>query len=187
MIALAWRRGYRRIILAGHSTGASKALYYQWKAKDRRVKGVMLLGPASDIAGELKRVTSAILIKRVKQARVIARRQPHHLVPAVWGPWSASRYVSLFTPGGVEDLFPYHRLGGRWSALRSVRVPLLIVFGQRDEYLDRSAEDVMRMFKAQARSSRSVTTVVIPRAGHGFTKHHDRLAAVIRGWLRAHA
>jgi len=58
MIALAKQRGYRQIILAGHSTGASKALYYAAKKKNPLIKGLLLTGPASDIAGELKKLAS---------------------------------------------------------------------------------------------------------------------------------
>ena len=42
------KRGFRRFILVGHSTGCQKALYYQYKTKDRRVIGLVLLGPADD-------------------------------------------------------------------------------------------------------------------------------------------
>jgi len=187
MIRFARQQGYKRIILIGHSTGASKALYYQWKTKDPRVKGLILLGPASDIAGELKKVSKTILFKRLKQALAWAQRNPNRLVPTAWGPWSASRYVSLFTPGGAEDIFPYHRLGGRWTALRSVRVPILIVLGERDEYLDRPAADVMDIFQHQARSTQAITTKIIPHTGHGFDKQQTQLASIIRRWLKRYS
>src|SRR5438874_5095553 len=40
MIDLARRAGYRRVILAGHSTGANKVLHYMARVRDRRVAGL---------------------------------------------------------------------------------------------------------------------------------------------------
>jgi acetyl esterase/lipase len=57
-IALAVKSGYRRVILAGHSTGANKVLHYLARTRDRRVVGLILLGPVSDVAGERKRIGS---------------------------------------------------------------------------------------------------------------------------------
>src|SRR5260370_38612640 len=49
MIGFAVKRGYRSVILAGHSTGANKLLHYTARTRDRRVIGLVLLGPIPDI------------------------------------------------------------------------------------------------------------------------------------------
>src|SRR5260370_1037962 len=85
MIAFARRRGYTRVVLAGHSTGANKVLYYT--ARDRRVAALALLGPISDIAGEVKRIGGPALRRRVARAERIARSDPVGLVPRAWGFW----------------------------------------------------------------------------------------------------
>ena len=74
VIAFARRRGYRKIILAGHSTGANKVLYYAAKIADRRVTGLILLGPISDIAGEAKRIGRRELGRRVARASRLAAK-----------------------------------------------------------------------------------------------------------------
>ena len=109
VIAFARRRGYRRIVLAGHSTGANKVLYYAAKTADRRVTGLILLGPISDIAGEAKRIGRRELGRRVARASRLAARDRRALVPSAWGFWSARRYLSLYRPGEAEDVFPYDR------------------------------------------------------------------------------
>src|SRR5262245_12228079 len=93
------RRGYRQIILAGHSTGANKVLFYAARARDRRVDGIALLGPVSDLAAEVKRVGARTLRRRVETAEKLARRDPEALVPREWGFWSAQRYLSLYRAG----------------------------------------------------------------------------------------
>jgi pimeloyl-ACP methyl ester carboxylesterase len=185
MIALARRAGYGKVILAGHSTGANKVIHYVARVRDRRVSGVILLGPVSDIAGEMKRIGRRELRRRVAVAARIARRDPDALVPRAFGFWSARRYISLYRPAEAEDVFPYYRPDARWVALRRVRAPLAVVLGSRDDYLDRRPAEVMEAFERNATRARSFTGIVIPGAGHGFQRHEETLAGSIVRWLQS--
>ena len=183
-ITLARRAGYERVILAGHSTGANKVLHYVARRRGRRVIGLILLGPVSDVAAEMKRVGRRELRRRVAVAERIARRDPNALVPRAFGFWSARRYLSLYRPGGAEDVFPYYRPGARWSALRRVRLPIAAIVGRQDEYLDRPAGALIDAFAWNATGARSFTGIVIPRARHGFQgREHDLARAIVR-WIR---
>ena len=185
MIAFARRCGYARVVLAGHSTGANKVLHYTARARDRRVAAIALLGPISDIAGEMKRIGGPALRRRVATAERIARRDPLGLVPRAWGFWSARRYVSLYKPGQAEDVFPYYRPGARWPALRSVRAPMAVIIGGRDEYLDRGPRELIGAFERNAARSAAFTGAVVAGAQHGFQKREAEVAEVLVGWLRA--
>jgi pimeloyl-ACP methyl ester carboxylesterase len=186
-IALARRAGYDRVILAGHSTGANKVLHYAARGRDRRVIGLILLGPVSDVAAEGKRVGRRELQRRVAVAERIARRDPNALVPRAFGYWSARRYLSLYRPGGIEDVFPYYRPNARWTTLRRVRLPIAAIIGSRDEYLDRPGAALIDAFARNATRTRSFTGIVIPRARHSFqTREHDLARAIVR-WIRAQA
>src|SRR4029453_6445522 len=94
VLAFARQCGYRRVVLAGHSTGANKVLFYASRPRDRRVVGIILLGPVSDVGAEAKRLGRRELRRRVAAAERIARRDPQGLVPRAWGYWSARRYIS---------------------------------------------------------------------------------------------
>jgi acetyl esterase/lipase len=183
MVSFVRLRGYRRVILAGHSTGANKVLYYAARARDRRVNGIILLGPVSDHAAEAKRVGARELRRRIAAVERIARRDPDALVPRAWGFWSAQRYLSLYRPGGDEDVFPYYRPNARWTGLRAVRLPLAAIIGGRDEFLDRPAREVIDAFRVKAMGARSFTGVVVPRARHGFQGHERELADLVVRWI----
>lgn len=184
VIAFARRRGYTRIVIAGHSTGANKALHYVATTRDRRVSALALLGPISDIAGEAKRVGGTELARRVARARRLGARDPKALVPEEWGFWGARRYVSLYRPGGAEDVFPYHGAGGRWTALRAVRVPVAVIVGARDEFLDRPAEVLIDVFEQNARATAAFTGRIVPGALHGFQGREEALATTLVDWIR---
>jgi pimeloyl-ACP methyl ester carboxylesterase len=186
VIAFARQSGYRRIVLAGHSTGANKVLYYAARAaRDRRVGGLILLGPVSDVGAEAKRLGWRELRRRVATAERIARRDPQGLVPRAWGYWSARRYISLYRPGEDEDVFPYYRPGARWTALRSVRLPVAAIVGSRDEFLDRPARALIDAFRLNATRARSFSGTVVPGARHNFQNREQALAELIVRWIRA--
>ena len=150
MIGFAAKCGYRRVILAGHSTGANKVLHYAARTHDRRVTALVLLGPVSDIAAAMKRIRGRELRRRVARAERIASGDPQALVPRAWGFWSARRYLSLYRPGEAEDVFPYYRPNARWAALRGVRAPVAVIVGSRDEYLDRRPAELIAAFERNA-------------------------------------
>jgi pimeloyl-ACP methyl ester carboxylesterase len=183
VIAFAARRGFRRVVLAGHSTGANKALHYASRVRDRRLAALVLLGPVSDVAGEARRIGAAELRRRVAVAERLARRDPLALVPRAWGFRGARRYVSLYKPGTPEDVFPYYRPHARWTALRSVRMPVAAILGGRDEYLDRPPGAVIDTFRRHATGARSFTGVVVPRAGHGFAGRERELTDIVVRWI----
>ncbi len=182
-VAFARTCGYRRIVLAGHSTGANKVLHYAARVRDRRVGGIVLVGPVSDVAAEAKRVGARELRRRVAAAERIARRDPNGLVPPAWGFWSARRYISLYRPGGADDVFPYHRDNARWSTFRSVRLPVAAILGGRDEFLDRPAREVIEAFQRNAVRARSFSGAVVPRARHGFQGHERQLVDLLVRWV----
>jgi pimeloyl-ACP methyl ester carboxylesterase len=183
MVGLARRAGYERVILAGHSTGANKVLHYAARVRDRRVRGLILLGPVSDVAGEAKRIGARELRRRVAVAERLARRDPDALVPRAFGFWSARRYISLYRPGEAEDVFPYYRPGARWTALGRIRAPLAVVVGSRDEYLDRPPAALIEAFARHATGARSFTGLVVSGAPHGFARREEVLARALVGWV----
>src|SRR5437867_9186690 len=185
MIAFARACGYRQVVLAGHSTGANKVLHYAARTGDRRVIGLILLGPVSDIAGEAKRIGRRELRRRVAGAARMARRDPEALVPRAWGFWTARRYLSLYRPGGDEDVFPYYRPGARWTALRSVRLPVAAFIGSRDEFLDRRPQELIDAFRRNASHAPSFTGTVVSGARHGFQSRERELADLIVRWIHS--
>jgi pimeloyl-ACP methyl ester carboxylesterase len=187
MIAFARKAGYSKIVLAGHSTGANKALHYVARTGDRRVTGLVLVGPVSDVAAEMKRLGARELRRRVAVAERIAKRDPDALVPRELGFWSAQRYLSLYRPGATEDVFPYYRPDARWSALSRVRIPLAVIIGSQDEYLDRKAQEVVDAFREHAVRTRSFAGIIMVGAGHGFQDHEGALAGRIVRWVRRRA
>lgn len=184
IIRCARKRGYKKIILAGHSTGANKTLYYLYKTRDRNVKGIVLLGAANDISAEIKRVGEKIYEKELRLAQRLNRRDPSALFASHGYLFTARRALSLFTPGAPEDVFPYYDPKARWKELRSIRVPTAVIFGSKDACLNRPAPKIIDLFRANAPLAKSFSGVIIKNADHGFKGKEKELSREIIRWIK---
>lgn len=183
MIRFAQTFGFSDIILAGHSTGANKALYYCYKTKDASIKRLILLGAISDIVALRKDMGA----KKYNAACAIANRlhkNPCALMPIKYGLFSARRFWSLCHPGEKEDVFPYYAKERIWNALESIRIPLAVIFGSRDEHKDRSATQLIDAFRTHAPLAKQYTGIIIKRADHGFHGKEKELSRAMIQWIK---
>ena len=184
IIRLAKKLGYQNIILAGHSTGANKALYYLYKTQDRGIQGLLLLSPASDIDFDMKKFGKNEAMRRLTLAKELKTKKPFALLPQGFGVWTAQRLVSLLSKGTPEDVFPYYNPRARWKELKSASIPIAVVFGSRDEHLTLPAKKLIEVFRVKAGSTKSFSGITIKGADHGFVKKEKELARTIIRWIK---
>lgn len=183
VIGLAKSFGYKNIILSGHSTGANKVLYYMYKTRDRSVKGLILAGPINDVAAETARIGKKKLLATIKQARKLYKKNPKSLIIQKGRIYSAGRYLSLYEPGWPEDVFPYNNPSANWKELKSICVPIAVILGERDEYLDRPAKDLIKIFQKNATNTKSFFGTAIKGSSHSFIKKEKELAHNVVRWI----
>lgn len=182
-IAFVRRAGIRDIYLAGHSTGCQKSVYWGHK-RGKGVKGIILLAPISDHEAELFRQGKRKFERMLKKAQaLVAGGKPHELVPKdVWYEvLDAQRLVSLYAPNTAENTFPYGRPQQRPVALRSLKIPVLVLWAAKDEYADRPAREVAHWFDTNIKSPHKV--VVIPEVGHGFKGGEAQAAREVKWFI----
>lgn len=201
MVNFAKRLGYKNIILAGHSTGANKAVYYLYRTRDHNIKGIILIGGLNDINAEIKRVGEKEFEKNIRLAERLNKRNPHSFFTSKGFLFTPRRYLSLHRPGTAEDVFPYYNPGANWKELKSVRVPIAVIIGSKDEYLDRPAKKLIEIFQSKAEQNanstrqnfsrknlggqaKSFSGIIIKNAGHGFYKKEKELAGEIINWIK---
>lgn len=183
MIRFVRTLGFTDIILAGHSTGSNKALYYCYKTKDKTIKKLILLGAISDIVAFQKEMGH----KKFTNACAVAndlRKNPRALMPPEYGLFSARRFWSLCHPKEKEDTFPYYDEKRKWNALESIRIPLAVIIGSRDQYLDRAPANYLAAFKCHALLTKRFRGIIIKGANHGFHRREKELAQEIILWIK---
>lgn len=180
-VNFAKRTGVTDVYLAGHSSGAQKAVYWASRTKTTGpVRGIVLLGPLSDYAGTERKFRTAVAYAK----KLMRSGKPHELMPDRFGHWfpiEAQRFLSLYTPDSAEELFPYSQVGRVPRVLRSIRTPILALFAGSDEHQDRPAEDIAAWFIEHIYTGE---TVVIPGVEHSFRGGEESVARSMRKFMK---
>ncbi len=171
--------GYKKIILLGHSTGCQKAVYYQYKTKDKSVKGIILLAPMDDY--NLNRIS---LDKKLKKAISIAKimvskGKAHELTPTWISYYSAARFLSYALPNKAEaKIFNYD---STLKEFRSITRPVLVVIGSKEQNTTKSIKEYISILENATRS-KHFSWAIIKGADHGFHSREKQLAEIIIKW-----
>ncbi len=182
VIAHLKKKGYKKFVLIGHSTGANKVAYYlARRSRLKNIIGAVLLSAISDIAAEraVHRQEFSAMHRRVRQMKRDA------IIQSELGPYvmSPARFESLYTPGGSEDMFPYYDESLPWTLFSRIATPLLVCVGAKDEWLDRPVKKYLEAFVRHTPKKATLQTAVIPGANHGYKKHEQKLAQVLIPWI----
>ena len=178
------KSGVKNVYLGGHSTGCQKSIYYAYKTKARGVKGIILLAPISDYAAEVHLHGKEKIARAMSAAHaLISRGKKHSLLPE--GLWhqtlDAQRFVSLCSLSSAEELFPYAQPNKRPRELKGVRIPILVVLAENDEYSDRNVIELAEWFDKNISSKHTV--VVVPTVGHSFRGGEKIVAKAIHDFV----
>lgn len=177
------RSGVRSVYLAGHSTGCQKSIYWAHVKKSRGIKGVILLGPIDDLSAELHRKGKNKIMKaRAAAKKMYLQGKKRELIPSdLWHEvLDAQRFLSLYTEESVETMFLYALPKKSPRLLRSVKVPILVLMGEHDEYLDRPAKQVVEWF---AKNIRHGNAVLVPKTNHGFRGKESLVASHLKRFI----
>lgn len=176
-------RGFNRVILAGHSTGANKVCYYAGTKHDSRVAAVILAGPMSDrfsrntdkknYGQNLKSMTR--LIKNGHGDEITLSKH--------FFPMTPKRWMSLLTPNTPEDVFNYGDKENILSVFSKIKKPLLVVFSELDETADRPIPKIKNIFDTHT-GSRSYKSIVIPQAPHSYTGQEKVFVSEVINWVK---
>ena len=178
------KRGVKDVWLAGHSTGCQKAIYWASK-KGRGVKGVIILGPMSDYSAELRAQGKRSIAKAAAEARAYMKKGKKHLMlpEDVWRwPWiaDAQRFLSLYSGTGAEEIFTYWDSSRNPRALRSVRIPILVMLAEKEEFSHIPARQIASWFERHLYTGE---VAIVPKVGHGFKGGEKKVAAHIRNFM----
>jgi pimeloyl-ACP methyl ester carboxylesterase len=187
-----WRRGYRDLTLAGHSTGANKiAVYDHYKPRNRVKRYVLIAG--GDDTGLLydqlgKRRFQSML---TRSRSMIKARRGDELAPRNAGSTMMS-WRSLYdmaNPNGDYNVFPFLEamhgvdLSRRplFRHIRAIRKPSLYIYGDHDEYC---FGDVPRCVAILSEHVNERAELIVMRdADHGFSGREGELGSLIAEWI----
>ncbi len=179
--------GYRRVHLAGHSSGANKIVLYHSLRPRNRISSYALLAPGDDTGLYYRELGPRRFARALDRCKAeIEKGNGDRPAPSGWSPFPIS-YRSLYdtlNPDGDYNIFPFMeelediRLSQKspFVEFSRIRKRTLIAYGSEDEFCvagaRQCADVLMRKFGAPSK----LETVIIEGADHGFRGAHDRLA-----------
>lgn len=172
--------GYRKFILAGHSTGCQKIAYYQYKKKSRDVIGLLLLGAADDYVIHRKELGRGFN-STVEFAKNMVKNgkgdEPDRRIPSHFSP---RRFLSLADLRNIEARIFYY--DGELKEFSRIKTPICSIFGRKEEYADRPVIDYQRILRRKTNSVDFVAGV-IDGTGHSFRGKEEEVSRFAAGWI----
>jgi len=175
------KRGYKKIILEGHSLGCQKATFYEYKTKDKRIKGLILLAPVDDVA-----VSKNTLKTRYEESLNVAKGmikngESNNPVPkwmAFYQLLNAKMFLNVADPKSDSGrLFDY---SGKLKEIKNINCPVLVVFGSKDDYQSNPGAK-LEILKEKVKDC---DVKLVQDAGHGFVGFEGQLSKLIGNWLK---
>ena len=176
-------KGYKEIILEGHSYGCNKVLYYYNHKKDDSIKKIVLLAPC-DIPSEGKKFLSEEEYNKAKEesTRLVQENKENELIDfsvMANGKIAAGTYFNDFLPNGENDFIRYvDGINGKSKVLNSIDIPTLVIFGDVDECVLTQPIDVVKAYLKNNLSNCNIQ--IIEGADHSYTCKYEELGKVIK-------
>jgi pimeloyl-ACP methyl ester carboxylesterase len=192
------RRGFRRIFLIGHSTGANKICVYNAARPRNRFAGFILLAGGDDTGLYYDSLGPRGFERVLTRARLaVEAGRGRELVPPSVTPFVIS-WASLYdtmNPDGDYNVFPFlevlRGLGlstvPLFRHLRTLRKPTLVVYGSEDEFCFDDVEGCVDVFRDAVRDRDNFDFRMIEGVNHSFDGKHGELGALMADWMRKQA
>ena len=179
-IQTAKEKGYKRIILLGHSLGCNKVIYYYYK-KHPNILG-MILASAPDM------IESHLLIEPeyeelLKEAKEnIDKNQPTKLLHKMIEDYmymSSQTYYNWFHNNSNLNNLPIISNPKNWEQLETIDVPILTFSGSKDEdyYLH------LDLLKEKATNCKNFEYQIIENTGHTYQEKELETGTLILNWI----
>ncbi len=173
--------GYKQIIIAGHSLGANKVIYYLSKIKSNLVKAYILLSPA-DMASEVNTIENRDELVAEAKANIASGEPDKFLTKLVWDYYvlSSARFIDLIENKHSHNL-PIISNKGSFAELKSIKLPLLAVAGEKDDCCSDNIENYLSLLIKNTDFIGKYS--IIEGASHTYYQHEQELFNVLYSFV----
>lgn len=172
--------GYSEIILEGHSYGCNKVIYYYDKKKDDSIKKIILLAPC-DIPKEIELYTGEDYESCISKSKELVEsgKEMELIDFPVFanGKVSANTFYKDFLYESDCDFFRYRDLAYKSKILNKIEIPVLTVFGDKDECVLTQPLDIVEKYLRD--NIKNCDVLIIENTDHSYTGKYKELAELI--------
>lgn len=176
-------QGYSKIILAGHSLGCLKNLYYVSKNGMEGIDGMIFVS-APDAVGLINRSEEHKYM--IEEAReYLKNKEPKKVLEKRFldiFPVSARTFYN-FRKGSCMDIFPLVENPEDFGYFKEIDKPILMVIGGKDNIIVDTPENDLKVLKSRAEKCSDFTGKIIDNATHRFVRKEKELSEAVSQWL----
>ena len=181
-------KGYKQIILQGHSLGTFKIVRYLFEGTYPEIVNKLILLAPFDNIYMAESYTKGKWKDYVKQAKqMVQEGKGEEIIPKHW--WditiSINTYISWLDENDFTHMFNFYDKKYLYPVLNKLNIPVKVIVGSKDEYLHtsnpsnpREAIDIMK------KNIENFSYKLIEDAKHSFTGYEDVLAREILEFIK---
>jgi len=173
-------KGFKRVILIGHSAGAAAVREYLATKQDNRIAGLVLASGSVDPSPPIdsSQYVQAVQLMSEKKAEELIK-DPKRSFPSYI---SAATFMDIAnTPSEFKDFFGVRTAG---AGITKIQCPILAFYGTVDDVGNEKTLELLKAsVKKQPRGPSSVTTAMIKGAEHMYMGQETQVADVITRWI----
>ena len=173
-------KGFKKVVLFGHSAGCAAVRIYQAEKQDRRIMGLVFgsgsVDPASAIDPGLAAKAAQLVSNNKGDALV---EDPKRSFPSYTS--AATMMDIINTPPQYNDFFGVNSTN---AGISKIQCPILAFYGTRG---DIAGEKALELLKAcvnkQTKGAVTVTTTMIKGAEHMYMGEEEQVSGAIANWI----
>ena len=182
-IAFAREHHATRIVLSGHSAGASKIAHYAAQADTPAIAGMVLLSPGDLLSRNERAEGDAPLEDQLAEARQLVADDPAAMRPGRF--LSAAAFLSVFDNPQATGVFAFCELRvmaeSSWPKLTT---PALAIFGANDAGYTTPIEQNVELLEKLRNPAAPLQCESLANTDHYFAGKEDQLAKRVVEWIR---
>lgn len=185
-VNFAKEKGYKKIVLMGHSLGCNKVIHYL-SEKGNVVDGVILASPA-DIVGLIKNkkyIPNYEELIAETEINVLNNKKEELLSEYLWGehPICSKTFLDYTKEDSSVDNLPMLRNPAHFKEIEQIQVPILAIIGDKDDSIIRSVEEDLNLIKKKASNCPNFEICIVQNANHYYEKVEQEVGEYIKNWV----
>lgn len=189
-IQFAFSKGFKNIILSGHSHGTEKVVYYMNKGTYiENIIGVVLMGVCDSFGNQEKfeKENHLHLLSEAREKNLKGKGYElltgHRKSQAGELPISAMSYLNYFSDDSELSKVTPFRIGLPMPMIASIHVPLLATLGDTGEY---TIIPYMEAITALRQSNKHAEVYQISSCDHCYIGREKELITIIESFIKKH-
>ena len=177
-------KGYRNIVLQGHSLGTYKVVRYMHEGKNKQfVQKLILLCPFEAFACAEKDTQGQLTRYLAEAKKQVELGNSLELIPQSWNtmPMSYATMLSWYNNTSASHCFDYAQADYQSDYLHQIAQPVSIIVGSKDEYFSPHNPDHPEISLEKLRSQfPQAVAALIPGAHHSFRGYEKVVAEKVK-------